>query len=130
MLDKVMLIGNLTRDPETRYLASGKAMSRFGMAMNRSYRTQDGEKKEEVCYVNVTTWDRTAEIAQEYLSKGSPVFVEGRLRFYQLEGDDGQKRSGLEVVAERLQLLPKGGDSSKTDGRSDVAETYQDEIPF
>ena len=128
-LNKVLLMGNLTRDPETKYVASGNAMTRFGLALNRSYKGTDGEKKEEVCFINVTAWARTGEIAQEFLSKGSPVFIEGRLRYYQLEGEDGQKRSGVEVVAENLQLLPRNGESEATTSASE-GEAYQNEIPF
>ena len=74
-LNKVFLIGNLTRDPELRYIPSGTAVASFGLATNRTYKTSSGEKKQETCFVRVVVWGRTAEICGEYLSKGSPVFV-------------------------------------------------------
>lgn len=104
-LNKVFLIGNLTRDPELRYIPSGTAVANFGLAINRVYTTQDGEKKEDVCFVDIVTWSKTAENCANYLTKGSPVFVEGRLQFRSWETEDGQKRSKLEVVAERVQFL-------------------------
>lgn len=103
-LNKVFLIGNLTRDPEVRYTASGKAVADIGLAVNRRYRTQSGAYEEDVCFVNVTVWDRAAETCGEYLRKGSPLLVEGRLKFDQWERD-GQKFSKLTVVAERTQFI-------------------------
>jgi len=79
-LNKVFLIGNLTRDPELRYVPSGSAVANFSIAVNRTYTTQAKEKKEEVCFVRIVTWSRLAEICGEYLTKGSGVFVEGRLK--------------------------------------------------
>ena len=105
-LNKVMLIGNLTRDPEVKYTPKGTAVAEIAIAINRNFTGADGPKKEEVTYIDVTLWERLAEIAGEYLKKGRPVFIEGRL---QLDTWDdkatGQKRSRLRVRAEQMQLL-------------------------
>ena len=104
--NKVILMGNLTRDPELRYLPSGAAVANFGLAMNETYTDrQTGEKKEEVCFVDVEAWGRQAEIANEYLQKGSSVFIDGSLRFDSWEADDGTKRSRLRVRAFRFQFI-------------------------
>ena len=104
--NKVILMGNLTRDPELKYLPSGTAVANFGLAMNETYTDrQTGEKKEEVCFVDVEAWGRQAEIANEYLQKGSSVFVDGSLRFDSWEADDGTKRSRLRVRAFRFQFI-------------------------
>lgn len=106
-LNKVFLIGNLTRDPELRYIPSGTAVTTFTVATNRAYTMASGEKREETCFVRVVTWGRQAELCGEYLSKGSPVFVEGRLQSRSWEAPDGQKRSMIEVVAQNVQFLGK-----------------------
>ena len=103
-MNKVFLIGNLTRDPELKHLPSGTAVADLRMAVSRKFRTQTGEMKEDVCYVNVTAWGRQAETCDEYLSKGSPLLVEGRLQFEEWE-KEGQRQSRLSVVAERTQFL-------------------------
>ncbi len=104
-LNRVFLIGNLTRDPELRYIPSGTAVASFGLATNRVYKTSSGEKKQETCFVRVVVWGRTAEICGEYLSKGRPVFIEGRLQYRAWESPNGDKRSTLEIRAERVQFL-------------------------
>lgn len=103
-LNKVMLIGNLTRDPEVRYTPKGAAVADLGLATNRKWRTETGEEKEEVCYVTVVVWGKQAEVAGKYLKKGRPVFIEGRLQFESWE-KNGEKRSGLKVHCERMQFL-------------------------
>jgi len=103
--NRVILLGNLTRDPEIRYLQSGMAVSDIGVAVNDRRKNANGEWVEEPTFVDVTLWGRTAEVAGEYLSKGSPVFIEGRLKLDSWETQDGQKRSKLRVVAERMQLV-------------------------
>jgi len=108
-LNKAMLIGNLTRDPELRYIPSGSAVATFTVAVNRVYKTQTGEKKEQASFIRIVVWGRRAEVCGEYLSKGSPVFVEGRLQSREWEGQDGQKRQTLEVIADNVQFL-RGGD--------------------
>lgn len=116
-VNKVILIGNLTRDPEIRHTPKGTAVGDIALAINRAYTAENGEKREETTYVDVTLWGRTAEIAQQYLKKGRPVYIEGRLQMDTWEDkQSGQKRSKLKVVAEALQLLGgRGeGDASAT----------------
>jgi single-strand DNA-binding protein len=107
-LNKVFLIGNLTRDPELRYIPSGSAVATFTVAVNRVFKSQTGEKKEQTSFIRVVVWGRRAEVCGEYLSKGSPVFVEGRLQSRDWETQDGQKRSTTEVVADNIQFLRMG----------------------
>lgn len=106
-LNRVFLMGNLTRDPELRYVPSGAAVVSFGIAVNRFYTTADGEKKEDVSYIRIVVWGKRAEVCSQYLHKGSPVFVEGRLQSRSWETPDGQKRSTVEVVAQRVEFLGK-----------------------
>ena len=120
--NRVVLLGNLTRDPELRYIPSGTAVSDIGLAVNDRVK-RDDQWVEEVTFVDITLWGRTAEIANEYLSKGSPVLIEGRLKLDTWE-KDGQKRSKLKVVGEKLQLLSsRGGSSGGGPNRSDSHET-------
>ena len=114
-LNKVMLIGNLTRDPEKRYTPSGMAVADISVAVNRRYKAGNGEMKDEVCFVPVTLWSRDAENAAKFLSKGSPIFIEGRLKLDQWE-KDGKKNSKLTVVAERMQFI--GGGTRREGGGS------------
>jgi single-strand DNA-binding protein len=108
-LNKVMLIGNLTRDPELRHTAKGTGVAELSLAINRTWTNDQGEKQEEVTFVEVTFWGRTAESAGTYLRKGAPVYVEGRLRFETWDDKEtGKKRSKLRVVGEVLQFLPNG----------------------
>lgn len=105
-LNKVMLIGNLTRDPELRYTPSGKAVAEFGLAINRVWYNDQKQKQEETTFVDITLWARNAEIAQQYLTKGSPAYIEGRLTLDTWDDKaTGQKRSKLKVVGDTLQLL-------------------------
>jgi single-strand DNA-binding protein len=112
-LNKVMLIGNLTRDPEVKYTPKGTAVTEIGLAVNRQYTAENGEKREEVTFIDVTLWGRVAEIVGEYCKKGRPLFVEGRLQLDTWDDKtSGQKRSKLKVVGENIQLLgskPAGG---------------------
>jgi single-strand DNA-binding protein len=107
--NKVLLIGNLTRDPELRFGSGGKegsAVCRFGLAVNRRWRNQSGEQQEDTCFVDIVAFGRLAETCNEYLRKGRPVFVEGRLNYSTWEDrESGQKRSKLEVVGENVQFL-------------------------
>jgi single-strand DNA-binding protein len=127
--NRVILIGNLTRDPELRYIPSGMAVSEIGLAVNDKRKNAKGEWVEEATFIDVTLWGRTAEVANEYLSKGSPVFIEGRLKLDQWE-TDGQKRSKLRVVCERLQLIggrgQGGGGGQRGGGGGRPAENYDD----
>ncbi len=151
--NKVILLGNLTRDPEVRYTPKGSAVCDLGIAVNRVYTTDSGEKREEVTYVDVVLWARLAEIAGEYLKKGRPVFVEGRLQMDTWDDKQtGQKRTKLRVVGESMQLLggrppgtgaaaeaagedrsASGGSAAKTSAPpkpSAPAAPDEDEIPF
>ncbi len=118
-LNKVMLIGNLTRDPEVKYTPKGTAIAEIGLAVNRSYTTEQGEKREETTFVDIEMWGRQAEIAGEYLKKGRSVFIEGRLKLDTWDDKQtGQKRSKMRVVGEMMQMLgsreggPGGGGGS------------------
>ena len=145
--NKVILLGNLTRDPEVRYTPKGSAVCDLGIAVNRSYTLDSGEKREEVTFVDVVLWSRLAEIAGEYLKKGRPIFIEGRLQLDTWDDKQtGQKRSKLRVIGETMQLLggrppgagggaAEGGESrpSKTAPPPKAAEKGEpddDEIPF
>ena len=104
--NKVILMGNLTRDPELKYLPSGAAVANIGIAVNRVYNDrQSGEKKEEVCFVDLDAFGRTAEIINEYFQKGRPILVEGRLRLQTWETDDGQRRSKHSVMVDRFEFV-------------------------
>lgn len=112
-MNKVFLAGNMTRDPEVRYTPSGSAVADLNMAINRVYTSAAGEQKEETCFVSVVVWGKQAELCGEYLSKGSPVLVEGSLQFDQWQTETGEKRSRLRVKADRVQFIgraKKGGD--------------------
>ncbi len=99
-------MGNLTRDPEMKYLPSGTAVANFGIAMSERYTDrQSGEQKENVCFVDVEAWDRQAEVVNEYLSKGSPIFIEGSLKYDSWETEDGTKRNRLKVRLLRFQFI-------------------------
>ncbi len=148
--NKVILLGNLTRDPEVRYTPKGSAVCDLGIAVNRAYTTEGGERREEVTFVDVVLWARLAEIAGEYLRKGRPVFIEGRLQMDSWDDKQtGQKRTKLRVVGESMQLLGSrpagaGGETADEDrvGTSAGGKTApppkaarptepdDDEIPF
>jgi single-strand DNA-binding protein len=113
--NRVILIGNLTRDIELRYLQSGMAVTDIGLAVNEKYKNSNGEWIEEVTFVDVTVWGRTAEVMSEYLGKGSPVFIEGRLKLDSWE-KDGQKRSKLKVICEKMQLIGAKGQGGQGGG--------------
>ena len=123
-LNKVLLMGNLTRDPEVRHTPKGTAVGDLAMAINMTYKAQDGTEKEEVCYVDVVVWGRQAETCRDYLTKGAPVFVEGRLQLDQWEGPEGEKKSRMRVRADRVQFLSRrggGGGGGARGPRSDGA---------
>jgi single stranded DNA-binding protein (ssb) len=144
--NKVILLGNLTRDPEVRYTPKGSAVADLGIAVNRQYTLDSGEKREEVTFIDVTFWGRTAEVAGEYLKKGRPVFIEGRLQLDTWDDkQSGQKRSKLKVIGETMQMLGSrgaAGDSADEGDRASrsakpaappkpaPAEPDDDEIPF
>lgn len=126
-LNKVFLAGNLTRDPEVRHIPSGSAVATLSLAINRRYRDNTGKDREEVVYVDVTVWERQAENCGQYLTKGSPVLVEGRLKLDQWE-KDGKKQSKLSVVGERVQFLSKGPGSGGG-ARSGSSGEFEDAAP-
>src|SRR6184192_3232004 len=131
--NKVILLGNLTRDPEVRYTPKGSAVCDLDIAVNRVYTTDSGEKREEATFVDVTFWGRTAEVAGEYLKKGRPVFIEGRLQLDSWEDkQSGQKRSKLKVVGEGLQLLgarPSGSGSTGGEESSSAPRSSSKSAP-
>lgn len=114
--NRVILVGNLTRDPELRYIPSGTAVAEIGLAVNDRVKRAD-QWVDETTFVDVTLWARTAEVASEYLTKGSSVLIEGRLKLDSWENNEGQKRSKLRVVAERMQMLGGRGGGSGDGGR-------------
>jgi single-strand DNA-binding protein len=124
-LNKVFLIGNLTRDPELKYIANGTGIAKFGLAVNRTYNTSDGEKKEDTCFVDITAWDKLAEVCAEHLSKGRLVLIEGRLQYQSWKDDDGTKRSKIEVVAQNVQFL-----GNKQEGDETGENTDDSDVPF
>ena len=104
-MNKVILMGNLTRDPELKFLQSGTAVANFGMAMNRRWNDQaTGEQREEVCFVEVEAWNRQAEVINEYFTKGSQILLEGSLKFESWDAEDGTKRNRLKVRLERFEF--------------------------
>lgn len=142
--NKVLLIGNLTRDPEVRSTNTGLKIAKFGLAVNRRYRTRDDEQREETTFVDIDAFGPQAEIIERYCQKGSPLFVEGRLRLDQWESNSGEKRSKLSVVLENFQFLgggqgqteeSAGGYSApqgdKSSGKTAGGDTVQDDdVPF
>lgn len=139
--NRVILMGNVTRDLQVRYTQSGAAVCEVGLAVNRQwYDKATNQKKEEVTFVDVTLWGRQAEVAVEYLAKGRPVLIEGRLQLDTWEdSESGQKRSKLKVIGESLQLLGKGEGKPKEPETQSQARTDEytehkfdgdDDVPF
>lgn len=123
-MNRVMLVGNLTRDPVLRKTASGAACTDLSLAANESYTGKDGKTTDTVCFVDVVAWEKQAEACCEYLKKGAPVFVEGRLQYDQWEDKDGQKRNKIRVRADRVQFMgrPGGGERDGEGGRERAEE--------
>jgi single-strand DNA-binding protein len=134
--NKVLLMGNLTRDPQLSYTPSQTAVVDFGLAVNRRWTSRDGEKKEETCFVDCRAFGRIAENINKYMSKGRPVFVEGRLSFDTWTAQDGSKRSKHRVTVENFQFLPgTSGTGARQSGQDTGDDTGQmehnaDDIPF
>jgi single-strand DNA-binding protein len=137
-VNKVFLSGRLTQDPELRYTPSGVAVTTLRLAVNTTFFSKESEKREEVCYINVNVWRKRAEACVQYLRKGSPLFVEGRLQSRSWETQDGQKRTAIEVQSDRVQFLEWSGESERTTSRegdlpaSEGAPSpdQSDDIPF
>ena len=135
-LNKVFLLGNLTRDPEMRYMPSGSPVANFGLAVNRSYTAQDGQKKEETLFVDIDGFGKTAELCSQYLSKGRQVLIEGRLKYRTWESQDGKKRNKVSVVAERVTFLGGRGAGSGSQDRPAKEQSDpkfmpdDDDVPF
>lgn len=125
---KALIMGNLTKDPELKYVPSGTAVANFTIAVNRRYTPQDGEAKEETSFIPVVVWGRQAETCNQYLKKGSPVFVEGELRQRSYETTDGQKRSVMEVVAFVVQFLSTRQQEEKTIPNEEFSPS--EDLPF
>ena len=126
-LNKVFLIGNLVRPPELRYTPSGTAVADLRLAVSRNYTTQGGDKREETYFLTIVVWGKQAEACGEYLDKGSPILVEGRLQTREWETKDGQKRSVVEVVAERVQFMGRG--KAPAGAAVPAAEPFAEETP-
>ena len=136
--NRVMLMGNLTRNPELKYTPSGTAVTDLGLAVNESFKNKAGETVEQTCFVDVVVWGRQAETASEFLTKGSPAFIEGRLQFDQWENQEGEKRSKLRVRAERVQFLSSGASNgnNSSEFQADSGKvtpedsSSDDDVPF
>lgn len=133
--NRAFLMGRLTKDPELRYTTSGSPVVNIRLAVNRVFRNQSGEQKEEVCFVPVVVWGKQAEAVGEYVKKGDPIFVEGRLQSRSWETEDGQKRSALEVVALRVQFLARASRSAGADAPAEApvdsgSDFSEEDIPF
>jgi single-strand DNA-binding protein len=141
-LNKVFIMGNLTRDPELRYTPNGTPVSNFGIAINKIYSGPNGERKEDTCFIDIEAFGRNAELCSERLAKGRQLFVEGRLRYRTWETPEGQKRNKLSVVAEHIQFidrrtLPAGKEREPSAGEEPAHEeplkepqAPSDDIPF
>ena len=125
--NQVILLGNLTRDVELKHTPSNQAVANIGLAMNRQYQTRDGERREETTFVDCEAWGRQAEVMAQYLSKGRPVFIQGRLKLDTWQDQQGQNRSKLKVVVENFQFVGgrDGGGASGNDGGGGGRREFQ-----
>ena len=136
--NRVMLMGNLTRDPELRYTKNGKAVCKFGLALNRHFTGSDGQKQKKTTFVDVTFWEKRGEVIAEYFRKGSPIFVEGRLEMDEWENEKKEKRTKLYVVGDAFEFLERSAKAAQAGSavpaeEPAVAETVapkEDDIPF
>ncbi len=129
-LNRVFILGNLTRDPEKRSLPSGQPVTSFGVASNRFFKNKDGERQQEVEFHNVTAFGRLADIASRYLKKGSLVFVEGRLRTNDWQDKQGVKHFRTEIIANNLQLGPRSMSQSSEESNISQSQTKKEDIPI
>ena len=134
MYNKVILVGYLTRDIEVRFLQSGMAIAKTAIATNRKFKSGDNQLKEETCFIDISLWGRNAEIAQQYLKKGSKVLVEGRLLFEQWTNNNQQKRSKHSISVENITMFDNKNDNSvikETKKEEKIEEDFiEEEIPF
>ena len=121
--NKVILVGNLTRDPQLSYLPSQTPVCEFGLAVNRRWRGQDGEQREETCFIDCRCYGKQAETFNQYMAKGRPVLIEGRLQYDRWEGQDGQKRSKHRISVQNFQFLGQGGGRNQAAPRQDQAQS-------
>jgi single-strand DNA-binding protein len=128
-LNKVMIIGNLGRDPEMRYTPSGRPVTTFSVATSRTWNTSEGEKRVETEWFNVVVWSSLAEICKQYLAKGQQVYIEGRLQTRQWDDVDGNKHTSVEVVASEMIILGDRRDSNESNS-SETETAEEDEFPF
>lgn len=134
--NKVILMGNLTRDPQTRFLPSGSALCEFSMAVNQKYKKQDGSAGEDVCFIDCSAFGKTGEIIQKFFAKGRPILVEGRLKFDSWQAQDGTKRSKHRVDVAAFQFVgdkaeqPGQPEPSQNNEPSPSSEPGDDHIPF
>ncbi len=129
--NKVLLMGNLTRDPQLKQTPNNLSVAEIGLACNRKFKSKDGEMREEVTFVDCEAWGRTAETMAKYLSKGKPVFVEGRLKLDQWQDKEGNNRSKLRVVIESFQFIDsRGGQSSTPPQAAATTAPPSDDVPF
>jgi single-strand DNA-binding protein len=127
-LNKVMVIGNLGRDPEMRYTPSGKPVTTFSVATSRTWNTSEGEKREETEWFNVVAWRSLAEICKQYLTKGQQVYIEGRLQTRHWDDQEGNKHTSVEIVANEMIILSERRETGESSGESDSIE--DEEFPF
>ena len=132
--NKVLLMGNLTRDPELKRTSSDMAVAQLSIAVNRQYKDRNGEQVKETTYVDCEAWGRTAEVMSQYLGKGKPVFVEGRLKLDQWQDKDGNNRSKLKMVVEKFEFIDSKGNQTSAPPSTDEATVpptpSDDDIPF
>lgn len=128
--NRVVVMGNLTRDPEVRKTKSGRLVADLGVAISESYKNSGGENVETTCFVDIVTWGRQAEVCGQYLSKGSQVLVEGRLQLDQWEGENGEKRKKLRVKADQVRFLSRGGRNGSNSASAHAGAVEDDNKPF
>lgn len=130
-LNKVMLMGNLTRDPQLSYLPSQTAVVEFGIAINRKWKGKDGQQQDETCFIDCQAFGKQAETLNKYMDKGKPIFIEGRLKFDSWTAQDGTKRSKHRLVVEQFQFLPDGQKNESQDvGRQGADQGTPEDAPF
>lgn len=131
-LNKVMLIGNLTKDPEAKTLVNGQSLSSFSLATNRTWKDASGVKKEQAEFHNIVVWGKLAEISNQYLKKGKKIYLEGRLQTRSWDDQNGVKKYRTEIVAENFSMLdsrPSGGTSYQQNGAAPAQQTQEEELP-